>query len=490
MGEFPRGLGDVYKQFFDRQFKNELKYYKDEITPLLYPILSAFEPLTLGFLMQHRSFKNREELFDRLDRLGSLFPASGESDTDTIRPFHRSICDWITVKKGAYPYFIDIPYGHRVLADAGWEQFEQGPETMDAYFLAWLPSHLLVVGDDERLVRLLKDFRYLMEKTRRGMLERLLKDFRELPARLTGSREKLQLERAFFREKAHIMRRGNEKWPVNKILLQLAVEHADDSPLTLGAEQFLADDRCDWLWLRDQERAAHAVPDPCVAVLEGHTGHIEGVLALPKGRILSWASDHTLRLWTSEGSPLATLEGHTNTVNSVLALKDGRLLSSSLDHTLRLWTSDGVPFAKLEGHTDWVIGALVLADGRFLSWSYDNTIRLWASNGASLKEWRIRDALGDLPNDLLAALHVATTPEPLFRHAVVASGQEGVRHLSVLDAFWHANGPVEPFVLFDGAILVNVEGAGAVVPKLYHGNYPVTVAEAAATIASASSHSP
>jgi WD40 repeat protein len=161
-----------------------------------------------------------------------------------------------------------------------------------------------------------------------------------------------------------------------------------------------------------------------------------------------------------------------------------------LDHTLRLWTSDGVPFAKLEGHTDWVIGALVLADGRFLSWSYDNTIRLWASNGASLKEWRIRDALGDLPNDLLAALHVATTPEPLFRHAVVASGQEGVRHLSVLDAFWHANGPVEPFVLFDGAILVNVEGAGAVVPKLYHGNYPVTVAEAAATIASASSHSP
>jgi hypothetical protein len=41
-----------------------------------------------------------------------------------------------------------------------------------------------------------------------------------------------RLWQAFWREREHILRRGDERWPAYKILLQLAVEHADDSPVT------------------------------------------------------------------------------------------------------------------------------------------------------------------------------------------------------------------------------------------------------------------
>ena len=379
LDEFPRGLGDVYQQFFQRQFGGDLAYYEDKVTPLLQVILAAFEPLTLGQLQGMCDITSETELGRRLNRLGALFPTSGETETDTIRPFHRSLCDWITSRESAGHYLIAVADGHRILAECGWEQYVQGQEAMEDYFLQWLPSHLLALADDQRLVRLLRDFRYLMEKTRRGMLEQLLTDFRELPSHATTDGNGLEIVVAFFREKAHILRRSSDEWPAHKILLQLAVEHADDSPLTVGAEQWLAEDRCDWLWLRRVPRLPHAQRNPCLAVLEGHTAEIEGVQVLNDGRLLSWSRDKTLRLWAGQsGACLAVLEGHTRQVDGVQELSGGRLLSWSADRTLRLWAGQsGACLDVLKGHTRWVNGAQELSDGRLLSWSDDGTLRLW-----------------------------------------------------------------------------------------------------------------
>jgi hypothetical protein len=78
-----------------------------------------------------------------------------------------------------------------------------------------------------------------------------------------------------------------------------------------------------------------------------------GAVVLGDGRFLSWAgglssTDNTLRLWASDGAPLAVLAGHTNRVNGALALSDGRLLSWSEDGTLRLWAADGASLAVLD----------------------------------------------------------------------------------------------------------------------------------------------
>jgi WD40 repeat protein len=394
LDEFPRGLGDVYQQFFQRQFGGDLGYYEEKITPLVQVILAAFEPLTFGLIQGLCDITTDTELGRRLNRLGALFPTSGETETDTIRPFHRSLCDWITSREASGHYVIAAADGHRTLAECGWEQFEQGPESMEDYFLQWLPAHLLALAEDQRLVRLLQDFRYLMEKARRGMLEQLLADFRELPPRLASSRDGLQIVAEFFREKAHILRRGNDEWPAHKILLQLAVEHADDSPLTLGAEEWLAEGRCNWFWLRRVPRLLHTPRSRCLAVLEGHASGVTGALPLADGRLLSWcgdlfSADRTLRLWDgNSGACLAVLEGHTSGVLGALALVDGRLLSWSWDYTLRLWDGNsGVCLKVLEGHTGRILGVLELADKRLLSWGSwgDNTLRLWdCKSGACL----------------------------------------------------------------------------------------------------------
>ena len=205
------------------------------------------------------------------------------------------------------------------------------------------------------------------------MVEGILEDYAFLWNKASDYlKSQLDLWRSFFSERVHILRRGNTEWPAYKMLLQLAIEHADDSPLTIAAEKWLAEGHCDWLWLRRvPRRLPHAQKNPCLAVLEGHTADVNGALVLSDGRLLSWSDDKTLRLWDEQsGASLAVLKGHTNWVNGALELSDGRLLSWAWDKTLRLWDGhSGVCLAVLEGHTDNINGVLELSDGRLLSWS-------------------------------------------------------------------------------------------------------------------------
>jgi WD40 repeat protein len=300
--------------------------------------------------------------------------------------------------------------------------------------------HLTKAGQYDLARSLLSNFPFLLHKLRVGLLDGVYDDYeifrREAPAEWV---KQLEIWSGFFREKAHMVRRGNEDWPAHRILFQLAIEHADDSPLAIAAEQWLAGGRCQWLWLRRVSRPLHARKKLYRAVLEGHTDWVAGVLVLADGRLLSWSGDKTLRIWDSaSGACLVVLEGHTGWVKGAQVLADGRLLSwssdktlrfwndrsgaclavfhgytsnrnllgaqvlagerlllwvlhssqanSSQDRTLRLWDCQaGACLAVLEGHAHAVAGALGLADGRLLSWSLDHTLRLWdGQNGACL----------------------------------------------------------------------------------------------------------
>jgi len=269
----------------------------------------------------------------------------------------------------------------------------------------------------------LADFEFLMAKTKAEMLDDIQSDYRfVLSLEYSEVKDKLKKWESFFRERVHILRRGNNEWPAYKILLQLAIEHADDSPLTTSAEKFLADNKCDWAWLRRELRTENASVSNCLAVFEGHRGCVKGAILLSGNRLLTCAwDDETLRLWDLEtGEHLKGLEGHTASVNGVLLLQDNRVLSWSDDNTLRLWDLEsdkcsqvlekhidevngvlllpvfralswgwndgtlrlwdiekGEYLKGLEGHTDAVNGVLLLPDNRALSWSRDNTLRLW-----------------------------------------------------------------------------------------------------------------
>jgi len=268
--------------------------------------------------------------------------------------------------------------------------------------------HLTKAGQHEQATGLLSNFPFLLHKLRVGLLEGVFEDYEmvrhEAPTEMA---KRVELWADFFREKAHIIRRESDDWPAHKILLQLAVEHADDSPLTLGAEQWLAAGRCDWLWLRRVPRLPHSPKSARLVTLEGHTSTVNGALELTNGRLLSWSGDKTLRLWDAQsGVCLAVLAGHTSGVSGALELANGRLLSWSGD-MLRVWDAQsGLCLAVLAGRINGVSGALELAnglllsstagyigsqgalelaDGRLLSWSADKTLRLWdAQSGVCL----------------------------------------------------------------------------------------------------------
>jgi len=162
--EFPKGLGGIFWQYFRRQFPDLEKYYTD-VRPVLRAILAAREPLPLEILQNLMGWQD-EELRDFTRPLASLFPISIESNLEVIKPYHKSLADWLAVEAKAGAYFVSEMEGHRTLVKQGWDQFEREPKAMDDYFLAWLPSHLRVLGDKSRLICLFQDFNYLVSHLR------------------------------------------------------------------------------------------------------------------------------------------------------------------------------------------------------------------------------------------------------------------------------------------------------------------------------------
>jgi putative hemolysin len=197
---------------------------------------------------------------------------------------------------------------------------------------------------------------------------------------------------AFLRERAHLLLRGDAHWPANRILLQLAVEHADDSPVTAAAEAWLETGACDWVWLRraKAQRPPRVRRSGLVAVLDGHAGSVRGVCVLGDGRILSWADDPNLHLWGPGGRHLAALQGHMAAVNGAMELPDGSVLSWSDDRTLRRWDDKGELLhvygsAMPEGHAQYPSGsvqhAVLVDENRILSWGSLDDPGLWTLSG-------------------------------------------------------------------------------------------------------------
>lgn len=203
---------------------------------------------------------------------------------------------------------------------------------------------------------------------------------------------------------------------------------APDRPLAIEAAQLLFDA---YGTLREQ------------ATLRGHTGNLDGALALPGRRVLTWGRDGTIRWWREDGTPLKTIVAHRHAeqpggpndtgVHGVLRLDDGRLLSWGVDTSARLWSDDGDfigPFLEKEmGHrldrledgrigsivgneyrvwsatleplvvlrSPWpgLRGAKLLSDGRFLTW-LEKTAMLWQADGTpgAVLEGHERNLLG------------------------------------------------------------------------------------------------
>lgn len=212
----------------------------------------------------------------------------------------------------------------------------------------------------------------------------LVVEYGELARRTPNGpeRDHLQLWEAFFRERAHILARTGESWPSTRILLQLAIEHADNSPVTHAAEAWMEQGGGhDWLWLRRPTRPAKLKENFALRVFEGHEDRIEGAEVLTEDRLLSWSVDHSVRLWNfSTGEELATLGAHEGSVDGACLIEDGKkAVSWSRDGGVVVWNLEtGEEHHRLEGHEKAVLGAAEIEDNRLVTWSEDKSIRTWS----------------------------------------------------------------------------------------------------------------
>lgn len=283
-------------------------------------------------------------------------------ETQIAKNFHKKLGSYFEIKA--------------LGANKNWtNSYRRGfSETVFQYILA---------KDIDNAVKLSTDYPFVFNKIRHELIDNQMDDYEAIGSEISKvNLYEVKIWYSFFKEKIHILRRGDKEWPVYKIFLQLSIEHADDSPLTIASEQWLAENACDWFLFRRIQRMSHAQRNSCLAVFEGHTGSVAGALELADGKILSWSYDNTLRIWDKQsGRCLTVLEGHRGFVYGAHQLADCRILSWSEDKMLRLWSPDGRPLITLGGHTGPVGGALELENDRIVSWVSNGFAILWSKDG-------------------------------------------------------------------------------------------------------------
>jgi WD40 repeat protein len=124
----------------------------------------------------------------------------------------------------------------------------------------------------------------------------------------------------------------------------------------------------------------------CLAVLEGHTYHVQSVAwSDDEHYALSCSTD--IRMWDLERCIcMRVLEGHAKTIRSVQWSADqNQLLSASYDATARIWDAQtGHCLKILDGHHFGLVNAV---------WSSDSSSVIACDWKGHIAVWRLMDSL-------------------------------------------------------------------------------------------------
>ena len=151
--QFPQGLGGIFRQWFGRLFP-DLGQFRKDVRPGLRAILAAREPLPVTILQRLFQWQD-EELHDFTRILGSLFPVTTDYGHEVIKPYHKSLADWIVHEENAGHYYVSISQGHGMLADYCWEEYQRSHAKTNRYALLHLPEHLQESNQWQRLCDIL-----------------------------------------------------------------------------------------------------------------------------------------------------------------------------------------------------------------------------------------------------------------------------------------------------------------------------------------------
>ncbi|MGA2170139.1 MAG: toll/interleukin-1 receptor domain-containing protein [Terracidiphilus sp.] len=211
--QFPQGLGGVFFQYFQRQFP-DLEKYRRDVRPALRAILAAREPLPIEILQRLFNWQC-EELRDFTRPIESLFPVIFEVGHEVIKPFHKSLADWLAEGGTAGSYFASIREGNRQLADLLWRNYMEEGSELSSYATAHLPEHLEAAGRGNDLSKLLCDSRFMRSRIQNRLfgfgddLNAVLEDRREKEATHRSTRDWRALASALLNQALILYARGD-----------------------------------------------------------------------------------------------------------------------------------------------------------------------------------------------------------------------------------------------------------------------------------------
>lgn len=114
----PRGLGGIYKQYFQRQFRKELGIdYDKDIRPLFELLCVTFETCSLEWLSAILESSN--PLMDSFQLKNRYLPMIGSMirlKEGYIELYHRSVFEWLISDQGVHTYQINPRKGHLQIA--------------------------------------------------------------------------------------------------------------------------------------------------------------------------------------------------------------------------------------------------------------------------------------------------------------------------------------------------------------------------------------
>ena len=149
---FPHGLKQRYKVYFERQFPVIEEYNKHQ-RPLLEVITSSKEPLDANLIRKILEWDDYSEKFC-IDPLQSFL----EIVDGRIKLFHQSIVEWLINKQTDIKFFISALKGHEILALYGWKIYNSNFNNLHPYLIDYLPIHLLVLKEsEEKILKLFAD---------------------------------------------------------------------------------------------------------------------------------------------------------------------------------------------------------------------------------------------------------------------------------------------------------------------------------------------
>lgn len=475
--ELPPSLAEYHEKILERC---EIGDLKQVLSPLVGTLAVAREPLGVGALadlLARRHVVSPGE--DGMSLVRQALSALGATirclptpeDDDGYALFHLSFRQHVLSSQRTQTV---VATAHQALADAAIvpdkagrtairHSEDEGPAAAPYLFRCGV-AHLVECAHREQAEQLLSTFDYLMRRLqwlgKPSDVRAISADWRLL--RGFGLAGDVALWEEFWRTSDILIARGDGDWPSWRVLLQLARDHALESPLTAAATD----------WLRRfggcDPRAHLALPcipikmlkDPCLAILEGHRSFVVSI-ALARdtpvavsGGGSDYHPDSTVCVWDLERLERRhQLNGHEDLVTGVSVAANGaRAASVSRDGHLLVWDLDDGQLLCDLGPVVGSLSAVLMSD--------DGTLALTGGSDGTVRRWQFGDNPGgDVAVDTRTSVN-ALTVDSTWRLLILGCGDGSVRawDLDACSWVWNCHGH-EGGVL---AVAVTPDGSRAV----------------------------